>query len=577
MKASTSNAKRLRAVSLSALTLLLVLGMIFILPQGQVWANNILRFFIPGSDQISLPTPQPVKINPANLTPDAAQPTLTPIAARRPEFYAACGDIFAPRCSIEQIQKMVDFPVKGIADLPVGLQFLGGTGGPDGVSLYYWRDDPISSLLLTQGPATQAEAPIPVGKSAAIQPVQIGNVSGEYVKGTYFSYGGDTEAQWNPNADSQSLRWEEQGMLYTMWMTGSAEFPDYSLDMAGMVRLAASLTDQAAQLPAQPTHEAPKTVRQVEQEAGFKVIEPAWLPEGYRFERAGYFPNQKLICNFYHHPADVPMFRPSNPPAPSLSIAFSAGVPLPGLNDLMVEGLRPDQILLEQENLKIGGALQDQGQYAYGSLNAGKMCGTESNQNELLSFQAKGLNIAIIAQAEGPAGGTRNWLTRQEMVRLAESITGVQALTGDQPDPQFLTSLDEARQMASFPLILPAKSPEGMNFDHAQVSSAGAGEKVTLYFSAGNQIISISQTKGSPDTLDTIYQQHPEAYHQISIHNQPALLTQGYWDENGWKEIANGGDGGASVTWFEDGIEYSVGGFNAYPSAVWIEIADSMK
>ena len=59
--------------------------------------------------------------------------------------------------------------------------------------------------------------------------------------------------------------------------------------------------------------------------------------------------------------------------------------------------------------------------------------------------------------------------------------------------------------------------------------------------------------------------------------HQPAVLSQSYWDDKKWKELPDGGDGGASVTWFEDGIKYSVGGFNAYPGNVWLEMAKSLK
>ncbi len=45
MKSSATNSKRFRAAFIGALTLLLALGMIFVLPQGRAWANNILRFF----------------------------------------------------------------------------------------------------------------------------------------------------------------------------------------------------------------------------------------------------------------------------------------------------------------------------------------------------------------------------------------------------------------------------------------------------------------------------------------------------------------------------------------------------
>jgi hypothetical protein len=260
-----------------------------------------------------------------------------------------------------------------------------------------------------------------------------------------------------------------------------------------------------------------------------------------------------------------------------LTIAESVTGSLPAPEDLVVDGLRPDQVFVEKAELRVGGALNEKGLYAYGSLNTGKICNSQSFQNQVLFIQAEGLSIAIISQKEGPIGSPRNWLTRQEMVRLAESITGVHTVAENQPDLEFLTSIQDIKNLASFPLKLPTKLPEGMNFTYGQVTTEGAAEKVILHYSDGKLDISIRLVKDCTDTLDMILQNNPEAYRQITIHNQPALISQGYWNENGWKELPNGGDGGASVTWFEDGIKYSVSGFNAYPSQVWIEIAESIE
>lgn len=521
-----------------------------------------------------LPTQPAVQL--AEVTPGAPRAAATPTLTWQPAFYATCGDIPAPHCSIEQIQNMVRFPVKGISNLPAGMAFLGATGGPEGIYLSYLGKDPTATLLLLQGPTQPGDKAMPVGASAAIEPVQIGNVSGEYVKGIFVQYGGETVAHWDSNANTQWLSWEVQDLRYTLWMSGSPNFPQDQLGKDDLVRLAASLTDQVAQLPPQARKEAHKTFDQIVQEAGFAVIEPDWLPEGYQFDHAVYLPAQQRACLFYHHPADVAMYHPSNAPAPSLSIAMSAA-PLPEVTTLIAEGLRPDQVLLEQAEVTVHGAQPEQGQYTYGSLKAGQLCATESNQNEVLVFQAKGLNIAIIAQAEGPIGGEKNWLTRQEMVQVAESMTGASLAAQSQPDPEHLTSLSDAEQLAGFPLKQPTQLPEGMAFTYAQVKQDGSTTQVTLHYSDGNQVISMRQVKGSAETLESLSKDHPEAYQPVTIHVQPALLSQGFFTDQGWKNLPNGGDGAASVTWFEDGILYSVSGFNAYPSQVWLEIAESVK
>lgn len=568
-----------RVAVIGALTILLTLGILLGLPQGRAWAQTLFRFFTNTSDQMLLPTQPAVQL--AEMTPGAPRATATPTPTWHPAFYATCGDIPAPRCSIEKIQSMVRFPVKGISDLPAGMVFLGATGGPEGVYLSYWEKDPTVSLLLLQGPKQMGDKALPVGASAAIEPVQIGDVSGEYVKGIFVQYGGETVAHWDSNANTQWLSWEVQDLRYTLWMSGSPNFPQDQLGKDDLVRLAASLTDQVAQLPPQARKEAHKTFDQIVQEAGFAVIEPDWLPEGYQFDHAVYLPEQQRVCLLYHHPADVPMFHPSNAPAPSLSIAMSA-VPLPDVTTLIADWLRPDQVLLEQTKLTIIGTQSEQGQYSYGSLKAGQLCETGSNQNEVLIFQAKGLNIAIIAQKEGPMGGEKNWLTRQEMAQVAESMTGVPLRTQSQPDPEHLTTLAETEQLAGFPLKQPTKLPEGraelrMAFTYAQVKQDGSVTQVTIHYSDGEQEIFLRLTKGSTKTLESLTKDHPEAYQPVTIHGQPALLSQGFFADNRWKYLPNGGDGEANVTWFEDDILYTLGGFNAYPSQVWLDIAESIK
>jgi hypothetical protein len=162
------------------------------------------------------------------------------------------------------------------------------------------------------------------------------------------------------------------------------------------------------------------------------------------------------------------------------------------------------------------------------------------------------------------------------MVRLAESITGEATIPPDQPDPEYLTSLADARSLASFPVKTPARLPEGMNFQYAQVLSDGSRQTVILHYTDGNQDLSIRQAAGAPDSLQALELQ-AETYRQVTVHDRPALISQGYFDQGGWKEIPDGGDGSASLTWIEDGIVLTVGGFNGYPSAIWLEIAEGVQ
>ncbi len=567
---------RRRVAFISALTLLMVLGMIFTLPQGLTWAKNIMRFFIPTKDQMSIPTQYSVNL--VEITPGVIQPTLTPTSSQKPAFVESCGDLFEAHCSVEQIQELVSFQVKSIAIVPEGMQFIGATGGPEGVTLIYQRNDPYSTIFLMQSPAmTEGEQTVQVGSSAVVEETLINNVPGEYVKGGYFHFGGDTETQWDPSAELQSLRWEENGILYTITLTGPYDFESQMLDKVGLVNLATSLTDRVTPIANELNVVHMKSISEAEQEAGFEIIEPSWIPEGYLFEYASYLDESKTVCLVYRHPSDLGIGSSINPPAPSLTIAESKTGVMPLPEDLAIQGLDQDQVFLEIADVRVGGTRDEKGLYVYGSLDPSKICGIQSFQNQVLMTQTEGLNISIIAQKEGPMGKLRNWLTRQEMVRLAESITGISTIDENQLDPEYLTSIEDIKQLAGFPIKFPTKLPEGMNFTYGQVLIEETVRKVILNYSNGNQTISIRLMKGSNEKLEAVLQQNPDGFRQISIHNQTALISQGYWNENNWVDLPNGGDGNASIIWFEDGIKYSISGFNAYPGQMWIEIAESVK
>ncbi len=229
---------------------------------------------------------------------------------------------------------------------------------------------------------------------------------------------------------------------------------------------------------------------------------------------------------------------------------------------------------LVQENITVGGTLDGKGLYAQSRMNA-QLC-DGSLQRRVLQVQMDGMNFSILARADD-LFALRNWLTRQEMVRVAESMTGVPTVVDDQLDPGFLTSVEDAEGLVDIDLKLPTRLPDGKIFDHIRIETDGLVQEETIFYSDRNNVIGVTQTSGSQDTVEMALDDHPESYDCVTIHGQPALISQGYWDSNGWREIENGGDGGASMIWFEDGIKYTVGGFNEYARDVWIATAESLE
>ena len=115
-----TNFARSRRVYLAAALLFLLAVLLFVAtPQGKAFAQSVLRFFTRTSgNELILPTRVPPTL--IGVTPGARQPAVIPTEAPHAAFTDICGDLPDPRCSLEQIRGLVDFPVKALASLPEG-------------------------------------------------------------------------------------------------------------------------------------------------------------------------------------------------------------------------------------------------------------------------------------------------------------------------------------------------------------------------------------------------------------------------------------------------------------------------
>lgn len=305
--------------------LLVLAAVLLATPQGRAWAQEILRFFTRArSDTQTLPTSTPLTW--AAVTPGQPIPTLPPMAA----FAADCGDFDSPRCSVAEIRSRVSFPVLELAAIPEGMQFIGATGGPDGVAIFYgkgyYHGFYTNGLVLVERPWT-ASAVLQrpeVGASAVVETVQIGGVSGEYVQGTFMSPNyqqdpfvtatpGGIDQVWVDDPGNQILLWVDQGVLFQMHAYGPATM----LDKAGLIALAAGLTSEpvSASLTAPPVEATPVpniasfdgnlydlTVAQAEALAGFDVLEAGRLPQIFFLVGASHQPEGNIVRIFYLEP-----------------------------------------------------------------------------------------------------------------------------------------------------------------------------------------------------------------------------------------------------------------------------------
>jgi hypothetical protein len=300
---------RRRLINSSLAAALLVALLVAVTPQGRAFAQSILRFFVRSeSDTLPVPTSEPM--NWVGLTPGVPLPTKTPLPSMA-IFADECGDFGNPTCTVEQIRSKVDFTVKEPANIPEGLYFIGATGGPDNIYLLYYYENQSGSLSVTL--ERWAGAPSPqtslIGASAAVEKVQIGNRTGEYFKGIFVYEDGANSATWDPDFGAETLRWLDDGISYTLnYASASA-----ALEKEGLVALAESMTTEpVAKLPMPVPTEDPYTwepgdaynlsVSEAEQQAGFKVSQPATLPDVLSLVGASYDATHGYVQIFYQTP-----------------------------------------------------------------------------------------------------------------------------------------------------------------------------------------------------------------------------------------------------------------------------------
>jgi hypothetical protein len=279
----------LRRAALALLALVIVFAILLATPQGRAWAQSVLKFFTRAeSDTLPAPTAEPLGW--VDLTtPGTPLPTITPTPSPTDSaFFVECGDLSAPKCSIEQIRSKVKFTVKELGTIPTGLYFTGATGNADGIYLSYDTVDHSGFISIKESPWTgsSTQTAWQVGASAIVETVDIGGLPGEYVKGSYTMNAGDANAVWNGNLDTQVLHWIDQGVLIEMQIAG----PALPLNRDDFVILAESLTTKPVAKLTIPTPEPTEkpwdphdtwnlSITEAEEQAGFKLILPAKLPE----------------------------------------------------------------------------------------------------------------------------------------------------------------------------------------------------------------------------------------------------------------------------------------------------------
>lgn len=461
---------RLRTAALIVIAILLAGGLFLLTPQGQAWAQSILRFFTrQESDLLPMVATTRTPTQPMQLVDQTTQ-TPVPIPTTTPP---GCDSIPAAHCTIEEIQPKVSFPIQQLGKLPKDGYLRGAVLEGQRVVLVYGCPQGCF-LLLSEEPANEAAAKWEIGASAQVKTVHIqteqGRVSGEYVQGTYTGQTGSQDATWDSKFAAYTLRWAAGGIQYTLqWSPPPAGSTQLAPNEAILVTLAESLAKQPASAlnPNFLLSAADASLL-----AGFPVRVPAYTPKGWDQPFYAYDAATSFVCLNYAIDGQRDH--------PRLFVRESATAPITDLQPagpIQPGGATPSPI--QYETIVIGGADNRTGRFTRSHfIPPENACNGQNDffvTNEVLQWTAQGITYEIYGAADPFSSRS---VSKLDLQRIAESITGVATIPVDAPDPEHLWSIQEAEKLAGFHVKVPTKLPKGYAFEMARMEHSAV---VSMY------------------------------------------------------------------------------------------------
>jgi hypothetical protein len=426
------------------------------------------------------------------------------------------------------------------------VNFIGATGGPEKITLLYAGEGLNGTILLSEERASSPVQPWQVGASATVESVSVGEATGEYVQGSWFSIDANDGVAWNPDEFVQTLRWEAKGIRYTMVFHAGKMGTGILLDKTTMLDLASHLTIETIAEEPTPSMD----IQQLTALAGFPVLEPAWLPVGYIFLDTTYSAEYQTACLYYS--------LKGGDNSPVLAIAEIATDKASILDNITTTVVQVDgqevEIPIVTESLSVGGADGGQAVLASNGVNAGNLCPYQNFvSNRALFWRANGKSFVIFGLLDQYQGGA--FVSRLEMQHLAESLNGVITIPADVLDPERLRFVEEAETLAGFDVKAPTQMISGVQFDHAVIVDFDQLREVRLIYTLGTPTrggidygFFITQGTGAIRTLEEVYGWG--GYEYVSIDGQTALYRKALcWDAVGENGVLSGNVLGREWDW----------------------------
>jgi len=217
------NKTRNRKLVFSAIAIIALLAAALVTPQGRALAQSVLHFFTrAGQDRYPLQSWQ--------MTPPAQLSSQSPF-----------------QFSVQEAEARAGYDVLSLAEIPVGMNFMGASYDAKShmVALAFGFESASIRLSLWQQPLEYYQpcgdiskycdhmlGSNLIGASAYLETVQIGDVTGDYVEGTWNLT--DKGPRWESTPYIKILRWQTDKMIFEV--VAGIEF-----DKDDLVELAASI------------------------------------------------------------------------------------------------------------------------------------------------------------------------------------------------------------------------------------------------------------------------------------------------------------------------------------------------
>ncbi len=313
----------MRFTRVLAMLLVFLVGTVFFLtPQGQITAQNLFQLFRRAeSDVLPLPTGLPTEPILPTKTPVPTQVVgLEAVMTEEPSAFITP----TPKEKMEQgtitygltiseAEELAKFAIRVPKTLPSGYRLTEVTfdSRTRAVQQIY-KFSPYQSgemFVLHQEPSQPTD---PIGQSAEIDQIQVGDTMVEAVNGSWFSAAGSNQVEWFNDGPFHTYRWQQDGFTFTLEFLVDDTFSPAYLTKDDMQAVVEMVIGTRSELPEKVNINNLASVEAVEQVAGFQLLAPTLLPEGFVLERAVYEPdNQRAIIIYRPEDTAGSMNHPS--------------------------------------------------------------------------------------------------------------------------------------------------------------------------------------------------------------------------------------------------------------------------